>query len=114
MIEEGVIGSTYAYHKQTLDEVANDYDISPSKVKGIFDSHLIHYYNQTPVVGLDQNHKDQRLLFCNQLNNGKYQNMSKIIFTDENTFRVNEKSGGILYQRGLHYEDEFYVKNSMG
>ena len=107
MIEEGVIGSIHAYPKQTLDEVANDYDISPSKVKGIFDSHLIHYYNQTPVVGLDQNHKDQRLLFCNQLNNVKYKNMSKIIFTDE-------KSGGIRCQRGLHYEDEFYVKNIVG
>ena len=112
MIEEGVIGSIKAYPKQTLDEVSEDFEISPSKVKSIFDDHKIQYFSQTPVVGLDQIHKDQRIQFCSQFDKIKYHDMPKIIFTDESTVRVNEKSGGIWRERGIHCEDEFYTKNA--
>lgn len=86
MIEEGVIDSIQAYPKQTLEEVGNDFDISPSKLKNIFDSHKIHYINQTPVVDLYQNHKNWRIQFCSQFYNVKYQNMPKIIVTNQTPF----------------------------
>ena len=112
LIEEGIIGSVEAYPKQTLNEIADDFTISPSKVKGIFNDHKIQYFEQTAVVDLDEAHKNQRIQFCSQFNNIRYSNMPKIIFTDESTVRVNEKSGGIWRQRGIHFEEEYYVKNA--
>ena len=69
LIEEGIVGSVESYPKQTLNENANYFSTSPSKVKGILNDHKIQYFEQTAVVGLDEAHKNQRIQFFSQFNN---------------------------------------------
>lgn len=111
-IEQGIVGSVQHYPDQTLDEISNDFSLSPSKVKTILNDHKIYYLNQTPIVGLDENHKQNRVVFCSQFAQTEYKNMPRIIFTDESTVKVNENKGGIWRQKGFHPIEEFYIQNA--
>lgn len=112
LVQEGLIGSVKAYPQQTLDQISDDFDISPSKAKGILNSNKIQYFQQTPIVGLDEQHKNARVNFCSKFSHLPYFELPRIIFTDESTVRVDEKNGGIWRERGFHPQEEFYVKNA--
>lgn len=111
-IKEGIIGSVQAFPLQKLEDISDDFQVSPSKVKGILNENKIDYFTQTPIVGLDEPHKNARIQFCSKFAYLNYFEMPKIIFTDESTVRVDEKSGGIWRERGFHPQEEFYVKNA--
>ena len=111
-IKEGIIGSVQAFPLQKLEDISDDFQVSPSKVKRILNENKIDYFTQTPIVGLDEPHKNARIQFCSKFAYLNYFEMPKIIFTDESTVRVDEKSGGIWRERGFHPQKEFYVKNA--
>lgn len=65
-IKEGIIGSVQVFPQPKLEYISDNFQVSPSKVKGILNENKIDYFTQTPIVGLDEPLKNAHIQFCSK------------------------------------------------
>lgn len=107
-LKDGVVGFMDSEPTNNLRDVAYNFSLSTTSVRGILNDNSIHYHKPIPTVPLLPTHKMNRIAFCtNYLNNM----CPNVIFTDESTIQIQLGVGGIWRRRGLYPPGSFAEKD---
>lgn len=84
-----IVHSVEGNCETTLSQIGSQFSHSKSTIYNILDESNIHFYSKTPKCELDDQHIQNRILFCSKFINMRYCDLPTIIFTDESTVEMD-------------------------
>lgn len=91
----GIVGAVDSNCQTTLKEISKDFYHAKSTVKAILNENDIFHFQKTPSCLIDNDHKENRLSFCNLFTTISNDKMPIIIFTDESSICIDPGRKGV-------------------